>query len=108
MTPADGAHLPEREIARTWPGEPSIRVLMLPKDTNEHGTIFGGAILSHLDLAAAVEAGRHTDHSFVTVALREVKFEEPVHVGDTVSFYTRLEKLGRTSLTIGIRVQARI
>ncbi|MBM3258153.1 MAG: acyl-CoA thioesterase [Candidatus Sericytochromatia bacterium] len=94
-------------LSPPWPVEPSIRVLLLPKDTNEHGTIFGGVILSHLDLAAAVEAGRHTEHRFVTVALREVKFEQPVHVGDTVSFYTRLEGKGQTSLTIGIRVEAR-
>ena len=84
----------------------SIRVLLLPKDTNAHGTIFGGVILSQIDLAGAVEARRHTHHKVVTVAIREVEFHLPVHVGDVVSFYTRCVRRGRTSLTIHVDVEA--
>ena len=84
--------------------EPSIRVIMMPKDTNAHGTIFGGVILSYIDQAAAVEAKRHGAGFVVTVAMREVVFHEPVHVGDLVSFYTELVQLGKTSITIGVEV----
>ncbi len=86
--------------------EPSIRVIMMPKDTNAHGTIFGGVILSYLDQAAAVEARRHGTSFIVTVAMREVVFHEPVYVGDLVSFYTRLVKIGRTSITVAVEVVA--
>src|SRR5512144_1233202 len=86
--------------------EPSIRVIMMPKDTNAHGTIFGGVILSYIDQAAAVEARRHGADFLVTVAMREVVFHEPVYVGDLVSFYTRLVRIGNTSITIGVEVFA--
>ncbi len=90
----------------TFRGEPAIRVLLLPKDTNENGTIFGGVILSYIDLAGAVEARKNTDHRFVTVAMREVVFKRPVYVGDIVSFYSQTIKRGRTSITVQIRVEA--
>jgi acyl-CoA thioesterase YciA len=86
--------------------EPSIRVIMMPKDTNAYGTIFGGVILSYIDQAGAVEAKRHGTQFLVTVAMREVVFHEPVHVGDLVSFYTRLVRIGRTSITISVEVFA--
>ena len=84
--------------------EPSIRVVMMPKDTNAHGTIFGGVILSYIDQAAAVEAKRQGAGFIVTVAMREVVFHEPVLVGDLVSFYTHLVKIGRTSITVSVEV----
>jgi acyl-CoA thioesterase YciA len=90
--PASGSH------------EPSIRVVMMPKDTNAHGTIFGGVILSYIDQAAAVGAKKQGAGFIVTVAMREVVFHQPVYVGDLVSFYTRLVKIGRTSITIGVEV----
>lgn len=86
--------------------QPAIRVMLLPKDTNAQGTIFGGVILSHIDLAGAVEAQRHTRNKIVTVAMREIVFHEPVFVGDTVSFYTSVVKKGRTSITVGVCVEA--
>lgn len=86
------------------PAEPSIRVVMMPKDTNAHGTIFGGVILSYIDQAAAVEAKRHGAQFIVTIAMREVVFHQPVNVGDLVSFYTRLVKIGRTSITVSVEV----
>jgi acyl-CoA thioesterase YciA len=79
---------------------------MMPKDTNAHGTIFGGVILSYIDQAAAVEAKHHGASFIVTVAMREVVFHQPVHVGDLVSFYTRLVRIGRTSITISVEVIA--
>jgi acyl-CoA thioesterase YciA len=87
-------------------GELAIRVSMLPRDTNPGGTIFGGVILSHLDLAGGIEARKHADKLFVTVAIRGVEFIAPVFVGDVVSFYTRTVKVGRTSVTVGIVVEA--
>ena len=84
--------------------EPSIRVVMMPKDTNAHGTIFGGVILSYIDQAAAVEAKRNGASFVATVAMREVVFHEPVRVGDLVSFYTRLVRIGRTSVTVSVEV----
>ena len=92
--------------AGTTGGEPSIRVVMMPKDTNAHGTIFGGVILSYIDQAAAVEAKRHGASFIVTVAMREVVFHQPVQVGDLVSFYTRLVRIGRTSITVAVEVFA--
>ncbi len=87
--------------------EPSIRVVMMPKDTNAHGTIFGGVILSYIDQAAAVEAKRNGGGFIVTVAMREVVFHGPVNVGDLVSFYTRLVRIGKTSITVAVEVRAR-
>jgi acyl-CoA thioesterase YciA len=92
--------MPDRSAA----SEPSIRVIMMPKDTNAHGTIFGGVILSYIDQAAAVEARRHGASFIVTAAMREVSFHHPVYVGDLVSFYTRLVKIGRTSITVAVEV----
>ena len=87
-------------------GDLAIRVSMLPRDTNPGGTIFGGVILSQLDIAGGIEARKHADKLFVTVAIRGVEFIAPVFVGDVVSFYTRTVKIGRTSVTVGIVVEA--
>jgi acyl-CoA thioesterase YciA len=86
--------------------EPSIRVVLLPKDTNAYGTIFGGVILSYIDQAGAVEAKKHGADYIVTIAMREVVFHQPVYVGDLVSFYTRLVRLGKTSITVAVEVVA--
>jgi len=86
--------------------EPSIRVVLMPKDTNAHGTIFGGVILSYIDIAAAIEVRKHTLKKIVTKAMREVIFVAPVFVGDLVSCYTQLVRIGRTSITIKVTVEA--
>ena len=86
--------------------DPAIRVVLMPKDTNAHGTIFGGVILSYIDLAAAVEVRKHTSKKFVTVAMHEVVFVAPVFVGDIVSFYTELVRIGHTSITVMVTVEA--
>jgi acyl-CoA thioesterase YciA len=85
---------------------PAIKVLLLPKDTNALGTIFGGVILSHIDLASAVEARKTGAHRFVTRAMREVEFHEPVFVGDVVNFYTETVRIGTTSVTVRVSVEA--
>ncbi len=85
----------------------AIRLTMMPRDTNAHGTVFGGVILSYIDVAGGVEAVRHTKHErFVTVAMKEVIFHEPVFIGDLVSFYATTLKVGRTSITIHVEVEA--
>jgi acyl-CoA thioesterase YciA len=87
--------------------QPAIRVVMMPRDANYLGTIFGGVILSSLDLAGAVEAHLHSDRRLVTAAMREVEFIAPVFVGDLVSFYTETLKIGRTSIFVRVTVEAK-
>ena len=85
----------------------AIRLTMMPRDTNAHGTVFGGVILSYIDVAGGVEAIRHTRHNrFVTVAMKEVIFHEPVYIGDLVSFYAKTLRVGNTSITIHVDVEA--
>jgi len=85
---------------------PAIRITMLPKDTNAFGTIFGGVILSYIDLAGSIEVRRHYSQRFVTKAMREVAFVAPVHLGDLVTFFARIVRVGRTSVTVDIEVEA--
>ena len=86
--------------------DPAIRIAMLPRDTNSQGTIFGGVILSYIDMAGAIEAHRRTGMDrFVTVAMREVIFHKPVFVGDLVSFYAETVSIGHTSITIRVIVE---
>ena len=85
---------------------PAIRVMMMPRDTNAHGTIFGGVLLSYIDQAGAIAARRETPQKFVTVAMNGVEFKRPVYVGDVLNFYAETVRLGRTSITIRIHVVA--
>ena len=97
MTETDVA--PRRDAA--------IRLTMMPRDTNAHGTVFGGIILSYIDVAGGVEAVRHTKHErFVTVAMNEVIFHEPVFIGDLVSFYATTKRVGSSSIAIHVEVEA--
>ncbi len=86
--------------------DPTLRVTMLPCDTNSHGTIFGGVILSHIDLAGGIAASRQASRNFVTRAMHEVEFIAPVYVGDVVSFYTSVVRQGTTSITVKVSVEA--
>ena len=86
--------------------QPATRVMMMPRDTNPAGTIFGGVILSYLDQAGAEGAYRGGAQRVVTAAMKEVVFHEPVFVGDLVSFYTEVLRRGRTSITIKVAVEA--
>jgi acyl-CoA thioesterase YciA len=91
----------------------AIQVVMMPKDTNPYGTIFGGVILSYLDVAGSIAArrevalrGGQATAQFVTVAINRVEFHKPVMVGDVVKFLTTCQKIGRTSITMKIDVRA--
>jgi acyl-CoA thioesterase YciA len=91
----------------------AIQVVMMPKDTNPYGTIFGGVILSYIDIAGSIAArreialrGGHSDAQFVTVAVNRVEFQKPVLVGDVVKFLTTCVRIGRTSITMKIDVVA--
>src|SRR5687767_13717775 len=86
--------------------DPAIRITLLPRDTNSQGTVFGGIILSYIDMAGAIEAHRHTRmERFVTVAMKEVIFHKPVFVGDLVSFYCETLRVGTTSITVRVIVE---
>ncbi|MBK8164973.1 MAG: acyl-CoA thioesterase [bacterium] len=84
----------------------AIRVLMMPRDTNHHGTIFGGVILSHIDQAGAVAALRLGCQRVVTVAMDRVVFRQPVLVGDLVSFHAEPIRRGRSSVAVRVLVEA--
>jgi acyl-CoA thioesterase YciA len=90
----------------------ALKAVMMPRDTNPHGTIFGGVLLSYIDQAGAIGA-RHEARSsgwpapkLVTVGMERVEFHQPVQVGDVVSFLTRLVRVGRTSITMHVLVEA--
>jgi acyl-CoA thioesterase YciA len=85
--------------------DPAIRVVLLPKDTNSRGTIFGGIILSYIDLAGAAQVNKLTQQRCVTVAMKEVVFKAPVLVGEIVSFYTSTTGIGRTSVSVHVEVE---
>jgi acyl-CoA thioesterase YciA len=91
----------------------AIQVVMMPRDTNPNGTIFGGVLLSHIDQAGAIAArrelslrGGNPNAAFVTVAINRVEFKLPVMVGDVVKFQTHCVKAGRTSMTVHVDVVA--
>ncbi|MBQ8723023.1 MAG: acyl-CoA thioesterase [Opitutales bacterium] len=86
---------------------PALRVEPMPKDTNQNGDVFGGWVMSHVDLAGASTAMRYAQSRYiVTRAVSGLTFEAPVMVGDIVSFYADIVKVGRTSLTVKVTVYA--
>lgn len=87
-------------------GDPLIRVVMMPRDTNTQGNIFGGVILSYIDFAAGEEAVRIAKGRVVTKLVREVEFIAPVYVGDHVAFHTKTTRVGHTSVTVRVLVVA--
>lgn len=84
----------------------ALRVVTMPRDTNQYGTIFGGVILSYIDQAGFVQARRHGVHRWVTAAMDRVEFKAPVHLGDVVNFYARTERCGTKSVTVAVEVEA--
>ncbi len=88
------------------PAQPAIRMAMMPSDTNVHGTIFGGVLLSHIDQAGAISARAHAPERVVTVCMKEVEFHKPVYVGDIVSYYAWVTRVGNTSITTRVEVVA--
>ena len=86
--------------------QPVLRIIPMPADTNAHGTIFGGWVMAQVDLAGSVPAYERAQGNVVTVAVNSFSFKEPVFVGDLVSFYARVVKVGRTSITVDVEVFA--
>lgn len=84
----------------------ALRVVMMPRDSNNYGSIFGGVILSYIDQAGYIEARRHGVHRWVTASIDRVDFKAPVMMGDVVSFMTRTEHTGTSSVKVQVRVEA--
>ena len=86
--------------------QPVLRIVPMPADTNAHGTIFGGWVMAQVDIAGSIPAWERAQGPVVTVAVNSFVFKEPVFVGDIVSFYARVLKVGRTSITVDVEVFA--
>ena len=87
-------------------GELTIRVMAMPADTNASGDIFGGWLMSQVDIAGSIVARRRAQGRIVTVAVDSFQFRKPVFVGDVISCYARITRIGKTSLTINVRAFA--
>jgi acyl-CoA thioesterase YciA len=98
MTGDDNVTLPARE--------PTLRVVPMPADVNQHGDIFGGWVMSQVDIAGGVAAARRARGRVATVAVNSFVFKQPVLIGDVVSFYADVIRVGRTSVTVGVEVYA--
>ena len=91
----------------TLPDEqPALRVVPMPADVNQHGDIFGGWVMSQVDIAGAVPAARRARGRVATVAVNSFVFKQPVLIGDVVSFYATITRGGRTSITVDVEVYA--
>ena len=86
--------------------QPAIRVAAMPADTNSAGTIFGGWIMSQVDIAGSIAALERARGRVVTVAVNSFEFHQPVFVGDLISCYAEVCKVGRTSITVKVEVYA--
>jgi acyl-CoA thioesterase YciA len=86
--------------------QPALRVMPMPADANQNGDIFGGWIMSQVDIAGGAVASRIARGRVATVAVKEFVFKQPVHIGDLLSFYTDVERIGTTSITVTVEVYA--
>jgi acyl-CoA thioesterase YciA len=86
--------------------EPALRVVPMPADANQHGDIFGGWVMSQVDIAGGIVAARRARGRVATVAVNAFVFKQPVFVGDVVSFYSTITHVGRTSITVDVQVYA--
>jgi acyl-CoA thioesterase YciA len=86
--------------------EPALRVVPMPADANQHGDIFGGWVMSQVDIAGGVVAARRARGRVATVAVNSFVFREPVLIGDLVTFYAAIARVGRTSITVDVEVYA--
>ena len=98
--------MPEEEHAKLPIAQPALRVVPMPADANQHGDIFGGWVMSQVDIAGAVPAARRARGRVATVAVNSFVFKQPVFVGDVVSFYAEITHVGRTSITVDVQVYA--
>jgi acyl-CoA thioesterase YciA len=86
--------------------QPALRVMPMPADANQNGDIFGGWLMAQVDIAGGTAAGRIARGRIATVAVREFVFKQPVQIGDLVSFYVDVERIGTTSITVTVEVYA--
>lgn len=86
--------------------QPALRVVPMPADANQNGDIFGGWIMSQVDIAGGIVAGRIARGRVATVAVKEFVFKQPVQIGDVLSFYADIERVGKTSITVTVEVYA--
>jgi acyl-CoA thioesterase YciA len=98
VTVAESVTLPDRQ--------PALRVVPMPSDANQNGDIFGGWVMSQVDIAGSVPAARRARGRVATVAVNSFVFREPVMIGDLVSFYADITREGRTSITVAVEVYA--
>src|SRR5689334_16149762 len=96
------------EVTESLPSgkQPALRVMPMPADANQNGDIFGGWIMSQVDIAGGTVAGRVARGRIATVAVKEFIFKQPVHIGDLLSFYVDLVRVGTTSVTVKVEVFA--
>lgn len=87
-------------------GQPTLRVVPMPSDVNQNGDIFGGWVMSQVDIAGGLAAARIACGRIATVAVNAFQFKQPISVGDVVSFYARVTRIGRTSITVDVQVYA--
>ena len=95
---SDNAVLPDKE--------PTLRVVPMPADVNQNGDIFGGWVMSHVDIAGSLPAARRAQGRIATIAVNSFLFKQPVLIGDVVSFYSEITRVGRTSITVDVQVYA--
>jgi acyl-CoA thioesterase YciA len=86
--------------------QPTLRVVPMPADANQHGDIFGGWVMAQVDIAGGVAAARRARGRVATVAVNSFVFKQPVLIGDQVSFYSEITRVGRTSITVDVEVFA--
>ena len=86
--------------------QPALRVVPMPADANQHGDIFGGWIMSQVDIAGGVTAARRARGWVATIAMNAFQFKEPVLIGDVLSFYTDIVRVGSSSITVNVEVYA--
>ena len=98
MSMSDDAILPHKN--------PTLRVVPMPADANQNGDIFGGWVMSQVDIAGSVPAARRARGRVATVAVNSFLFKQPVLIGDLVSFYAEITHVGRTSVTVDVQVYA--
>lgn len=104
---ADNSNKKDNQVPSLPDCDVTFRVMPMPPDTNQYGDVFGGWIMSQVDLAGASVAARRARCRCTTVAVTNFVFKEPVWVGDVVSFYGRILKVGRTSVTVDVEVFCR-
>jgi len=104
---ADSTQTLHEQGPRKEMGEPALRAIAMPGDTNPNGDIFGGWLLSQMDLAGGSIASQRSKGRVATIAIEAMTFHKPVHVGDEVSCYCEIQRVGRTSMTVKVETWTR-